>query len=135
MATVHERQRLSGRSAVTNGTRLFLSSAGIDYRSLAARRFRDLIHSYEADFEVVTEADQSLVRTAAMLTIKGEQMQAALVRGENVESDEIVRNAGQLRRILGDLRRKSEAAQTASPSLLEHLAAANEAPHDDEGDD
>jgi hypothetical protein len=49
------------RSRVSNGTLLL---QGIDGRSAPARRFRDLIHSYLEDFDVVSEADETLIRTA-----------------------------------------------------------------------
>ena len=127
MSTAQDRRRLSGRSAVSNGKRLFASNAGIDYRTLAARRFKDLVRSYSETYDVVTEADQSLVRTAASLAFKGEQMQEALVRGENVESDEIVKNAGQLHRILAGLKRRAAAgADARSPSLQDHITVPEE---------
>jgi hypothetical protein len=45
MPPVNDRARLSGRSAVSNGTLLFLQKTGIDYRTLTVRRFKDLIRS------------------------------------------------------------------------------------------
>jgi hypothetical protein len=64
----------TNRSRVSNGTLLL---QGIDGRSASARRFRDLIRSYSEDFDVVSEADETLVRTAAMLTLALEGMTAA----------------------------------------------------------
>jgi hypothetical protein len=78
---------------VSNGTLLL---QGIDGRSASARRFRDLIRSYLEDFDVVSEADETLIRTAAMLTLGLEGMTAAMVRGERAEGDDVVRMAGQL---------------------------------------
>src|SRR4051812_37277951 len=100
MPPVNDRARLSGRSAVSNGTRLFLEETGIDYRTLTIRRFKDLIRTYSDDYEITTEADQSLVRMAAALALKAEQMQAALVRGEPVDSDKLNRLTGTLHRAL-----------------------------------
>jgi hypothetical protein len=51
------------RSRVTNG-RLPI---GIDGRSLAARRFRDLVQAYEAEFEVATQLDRNLIRSTWLL--------------------------------------------------------------------
>src|SRR3954466_9921248 len=93
-----------GRSRVTNGTRLFLASAGVDYRSPKARRFKDLVDAYQREFEVTTESDMNLVRDAAGLTLKCEEMQAAQIRGENIASDEIVRMSGARRRVLSELK-------------------------------
>ena len=66
------------RSRVSNGTLLL---QGIDGRSASARRFRDLIRSYGEDFDVASEADETLIRTAAMLTLRCEGMTAAMLRG------------------------------------------------------
>jgi len=60
MPPVNDRARLSGRSAVSNGTRLFLQKTGIDYRTLTVRRLKDLIRSCSEDYEVTTEGDQAL---------------------------------------------------------------------------
>ena len=55
---------------------------------MTVRRFKDLIRAYSEEYEVQCKADQSLVRMAAGLTLKAEEMQAALVRGEHVSNDE-----------------------------------------------
>ena len=124
-----------GRSRVTNGTRLFLAAAEIDYRSPKARRFRDLIDAYQREFEVVNESDMNLVRDAAQLTLKCEEMQAAQVRGEHIASDEIVRMSGARRRVLSDLKRRSPNDGTpATPSLHDHLLGARANRDNDEGD-
>ena len=81
------------RSRVSNGTLLL---QGIDGRSASARRFRDLIRSYGEDFDVASEADETLIRTAAMLTLRCEGMTAAMLRGERTEGDDIVRMPGLL---------------------------------------
>src|ERR1700742_1855742 len=85
----------TNRSRVTNGTRLLV---GVDGRSPTARRFRDLVHAYEAEFESITEVDRNLIRQAALLALKSEQLQAAVVRGEPVDTDTLTNLAGQLRR-------------------------------------
>lgn len=110
----------TNRSRVTNGTRLLV---GVDGRSTQARRFRDLMHAYEDQFDSATEADRNLVRQAALLALKREQLQAAVVRGEPVGTDTLTNLAG---RTLADLRRKTQAAAAsapAQPSVIEHIAA------------
>ena len=95
--------RATTRSKVSNGTRLF---ANTDGRSSSARRFRDLVQSFEAEFEGdLCEADRSLIRQAATLLLKSEQMQEMVVRGEPVDSDALIRMASTAKR-----RRKREAA-------------------------
>jgi hypothetical protein len=109
----------TNRSRVTNGTRLLV---GVDGRSTQARRFRDLMHAYKDQFDSAT-ADRNLVRQAALLALKREQLQAAVVRGEPVGTDTLTNLAG---RTLADLRRKTQAAAAsapAQPSVIEHIAA------------
>jgi hypothetical protein len=89
----------TNRSRATNGTRLL---TGVDGRSRAARRFRDLIRSYEAEFNISSESDKTMIRTAAMLALKAEEMQAAVVRGERTDGDDIVPMAGSVRRVAWD---------------------------------
>jgi hypothetical protein len=117
------------RSRVTNGTTLL---AGVDGRSHQARRFRDLVQAYGQEFSVASELDRGLIRQAAMLALKSEQLQAAIVRGEDVDADTITKLAGQQRRALADLRRRATATAPAPISILDHLAASAD---DDEGAD
>src|SRR5579871_3671967 len=111
----------TNRSQVTNGTRLLV---GVDGRSHSARRFRDLVRAFEAEFEVITELDRVLIRQVAQLTLRSEQLQAAVVNGEAVDTEILTNLSGQIRRLLGDLRRKAAQGQTASPSLQDHLLIA-----------
>jgi hypothetical protein len=78
--------RPTNRSAISNRSRLL---PGIDGRSATARRFRDICISYETGN--VTEVERDLVRQAAGLTLRAEQLQAAIVRGEAVDNDELIR--------------------------------------------
>ncbi|WP_298106320.1 hypothetical protein [Bradyrhizobium sp.] len=125
--TLAEINLSKARSRVTNGTRLLV---GVDGRSPNARRFRDLVRAYEAEFESVTEVDRNLIRQAALLALKSEQLQAAVVRGDRVDTETITNLAGQLRRTLADMKRKAETTTAPAPtSILEQLAA-----HADEED-
>jgi hypothetical protein len=107
----------TNRSRVTNGTHLLM---GMDGRRAEARRFRDLVQSYESEFESTSEADRTLIRQAALLALKSEQLQAAVVRGEPVDADTLTKLGGQQRRVVGDLRRKAAASSPAPISLHEH---------------
>jgi hypothetical protein len=108
-----------GRSRLTNG-RL---PAGVDGRSPQARRWRDLVRSYEQEFEVASELDRSMISMAATLALTLEGMQATQLRGEAVDAGELTRLAGQLRRVLSELRRKAETSAPAPISILDHIAA------------
>jgi len=85
------------------------------------RRFRDLMQGYEAEFEVVTEFDRSTIRTAVTLALKIEEMEAAQLRGKPVDAGELTRLAGQLRRLLADLKRTAEGNAPALAGFLRDL--------------
>ena len=79
------------RSAMANGDTLI---TGVDARSAEARRFRDLCISFAAPlggFTGLAEHDAALVRHAAALTMQSEQMQREAVRGEPVDTEQLVR--------------------------------------------
>ena len=124
----HAHQRLTrssttNRSAVTNGSRLL---EGIDGRSPLARRFRDLIKAYEAEIGgELTEVERGLVKQAAALTLRAEQMQAAIVRGEPIDNDQLIRISGTAKRILGAIGDKASKRRPAGPSLQDHIARRN----------
>src|SRR3712207_2332995 len=99
---------LTNRSKVTNGTRLL---EGIDGRSPSARRYRDLVENFSHDLggmAQLSEADRALVRQAASLTIRAEQLQAPIFRGEPVAPDELIRLTTTARRTLAGIRPKEQ---------------------------
>jgi hypothetical protein len=106
------------RSAISNGSRIL---EGVDGRSASARRFKDLVENFSRDLggvDRLSEAEQSLIRQAASLTMRGEQLQAAIVRGEAVDPDELIRLSNTARRCLEGIQRREQ----PKPSLAEHLA-------------
>jgi hypothetical protein len=113
--------RATTRCKVSNGTRLF---ANTDGRSSSARRFRDLVQSFEAEFDGdLSEADRSLIKQAATLLLKSEQMQEAVVRGEPVDSDALIRMASTAKRILAAISAKSAKRGPARPTFSEYVAS------------
>jgi hypothetical protein len=116
------RRSTTNRSAVTNGSKLLV---GIDGRSPAARRFRDLIQLYEAEVGgVLTEVERGLVKQAAALTLRTEQLQAAIVEGRDVAADEIIRLSSEHRRVLAILRTKATKNKLAGQdALAAHIAS------------
>ena len=77
---------------------------GVDNRSSAGRRYRDLVCIYAAEFEIRTDGDLSQVETAAGLKLGLETLTAALVRGERVDDGELAKLSGELRAVLASLR-------------------------------
>jgi len=111
------------RAAVSNGSRLH--AKGIDRRTRDARRFRDLVASFTASLggeAALNEADEALVRNAAALAAKAERMQAAIVKGEDVDLEDLTRLSNCVSRVLGQLGVKQN-RRAAPPSLDEYLAA------------
>lgn len=111
------------RSAVTNGSKAL---AGVDGRSATARRYRDLIADFANELggtNQLTTAEQGLLRQAATLTLRAEQLAAAVVRGEAVDGDELIRLSGEARRILTSLRKRAGASPTTHIPLRDQLAA------------
>jgi hypothetical protein len=92
------------------------------------------VRAYEAEFEVTSELDRSSINTAVTLTLKIEEMQAAQLRGEDVDADTLTKLAGQQRRAIADLKRRSEASAPAPPSILDHIAAGHLTPHEEDCD-
>jgi hypothetical protein len=96
-----------GRSAITNGSRLL---GGIDGRSALGRRYRDLQIALADDLggpDKMTEAERALVRQAAALTVKSEEMQGAIIRGEAVDGEQLVRLTDAATRALTAVRRRT----------------------------
>jgi translation initiation factor 1 (eIF-1/SUI1) len=107
------------RSRVTNGKMI----AGVDGRSAKARRYRDLCQSFADDCggaASLNEAQRALVRQAATLTIQGELLQGAMIRGEPVDVEQQTRVANSLSRSLSRLGIRKRADRKLS--VPEYLA-------------
>lgn len=92
------------RSALTNGTRFL---PGVDGRSSWARRARDLVQQHESDLggpSELSQAQRSIIRRAATLTVECERLEVRFSESEAVPTqtdlDLYSRLAGQLRRLL-----------------------------------
>jgi hypothetical protein len=109
------------RSRVSNRSRIL---PGVDGRSATARRFRDICRSYELEAGGdVSEVERDLIRQAAGLVVRGEQMQAALIRGEPVNNDELVRISSTAKRLLETIRAKADKRKPARPTFSEYIAS------------
>jgi hypothetical protein len=88
----------TNRSAVTNGSKWL---PGVDMRSAQGRRFKDLVRAFTVDLgDELSTAETALVRQAAALTVRAEDVQAALVKGGAVDDEELVRLTNAATRIL-----------------------------------
>lgn len=80
--------------------------ARVDGRSAAARRFRRLCREFAADLggeDSLTAAERALIEQAAAMTMTAQDAQAALLRGETVDTDGLVRLGNCSARLLSAL--------------------------------
>jgi hypothetical protein len=110
------------RDVVSNGNRIH-SRGGVDGRTKAARRFRDLIDAFTAEIGGgdLSEADKALVRACASLAQRCEVMQADSVSGKAVDDEQLVRISNVLARTLAQLQARANKAKP-KPSMADYLA-------------
>jgi hypothetical protein len=73
-------------------TRTGIELPRADGRTIASRRFRELVESFEQELGgKLSPVEQSLVRQAASLTLAIECMQADVVAGVQIHADAMVR--------------------------------------------
>lgn len=111
------------RSRITNGKQLL---ANVDGRTADARRYRDLTISLADDLggaAGLSEAQRALVRQAAAMIVQSEALQAAVLRGELIDIEQLTRLANAATRILTRLGIKRTPRDAAS-SLHDYLANA-----------
>ena len=127
-------RKSSGKSKVTNGTRLIPRDAGkiarghVDARSKHMRRFKDVFLAHIGDLggdSSISEAERSIARRAATLTILLERMEFDFALEDTASPfmiDQYQRVAGCLRRLLESLGLKRR-SRDVTPSLSEYLAS------------
>jgi hypothetical protein len=80
------------------------------------RRFNTLVHQYARelgfDERSLLTAECELIRQAAALALRAEQLQAGIVRGALIDPDELIRLSSEARRVLRSIKAnpKKEAA-------------------------
>jgi hypothetical protein len=95
----------------------------VDGRTLRARRYRDIVNSLVDELggaAAISEADRILVRQAASLSLQAEELERAVIVGDAVSNDELVRLSGTARRLLETLRAKADTRKPdkAKPAWL-----------------
>jgi hypothetical protein len=112
--------RTNGRDRITNGR---LLPGHIDLRSAAARRFRHLISSYVAELGLKpSESQMSLIRQISTLQLQIENLQGAVVGGQTVLSDELIRLSSEHRRLVGALQAGADQNRPTGPSLHDYIS-------------
>jgi hypothetical protein len=85
-----ERRKPHARSCVTNGNELFATNEPIDGRSMASRRFGDILGQLISDLggsERLSEAQRQLCRRVALMCWECEQLEARSIAGEQINLD------------------------------------------------
>jgi len=110
----------TARSAVANGSKLFIE--GVDGRSAAARRYRDLVAEFTSDIGGdPSEAQKQLIRRAASLSVWCELVEVRLANGEDVDIGPLTTAANSLRRILQDIGLERRQKDITPPDLHTYL--------------
>jgi hypothetical protein len=112
---------LAIRSAITNRPHAL---RGVDGRTMASRRYRDISFALADDLggaAKLSESTQILIRQAAALTVQVESLQSKIVAGEDVDLEQLTRLSNVLGRTLQRLGLKKPAAPRG-PTLAEVLA-------------
>lgn len=95
-----------------------------DGRSSLARRHRVLAGNFAADLGGMTNlshAERALVDQAAMVTLRAEQLRGAMLSGEIIDDDVLVRLNNSAVRILNALTAQRKRKGDAPPSLEDYL--------------
>ncbi len=113
------------RSRLTNDP---LRVGGLDGRSAAARRFRDLVSNLADDVggqDKINESTKILVRQAAALTVQVESLQGKIVASEDINLEQLTRLSNVLGRTLArlGLRKPAPKQRTLQDYMAERSAA------------
>jgi hypothetical protein len=115
--------KLRHRAAVTNGSLLL---PGADGRSAMARRWKDLVEllkkEVSPDGDELTTPQMILVKQAALVALRIEQLQADAVSGADISDDDIVRLSNALSRLFTALAKQWAGKPKSTPSIAEHFA-------------
>jgi hypothetical protein len=94
---------VNNRAKVSNGTRLL---ANIDGRSVEGRRYRDLTIAFAdgaGGIDSLSEVERAVVRQAAASVVASEKINAAIIRGENIDIEQATRLSNATSRLLKQL--------------------------------
>lgn len=111
------------KSAVTNGSALL---PGVDGRSVWARRLRDVMALHLDDLggeRMASEAERSIIRRIATLTVELERMESAFAQEGGAEASDLdlyQRTSGNLRRLLEAVGIKRQ-PRDVTPRLTDYI--------------
>ena len=113
------------RSAVTNGTRLFLNEI-TDYRTREARRFRDILTAILDGLETEeTEASRQIARRLALMCLKAELLEQDAVNGKDIDIEQFGALSERISRIFTRLNDTKRSPRVANPLTLDSYVEHN----------
>jgi hypothetical protein len=97
----------------------------VDGRSAGAVAHRKRVAAFRAELGPgeLSKSDEALLQTAAVLDGKIDQLRRRMAAGHDVSTDELVRTAGTLRRVLEDIAVRAGQRKPAARSLAEEIIA------------
>jgi hypothetical protein len=100
------------------------SADAFDGRTTRARRFKALVADFEVGFgSTPGPRENALIRQAAAVAVEAEGLQAAIVRGETIDIDVLVRVTNVLARALAALGlKRGTGRQDTTPTLADIIA-------------
>jgi hypothetical protein len=116
---------LTNRSRITNGKDIL---AGVDQRSAAARRFRDVLINIYGDLgglDLLSEGQRQLARRCATIAVACEKMEACAVAGQDIDLEVYGTLTDRLGRAFSRLGLK-RVAKDITPSVADYVKHLNE---------
>jgi hypothetical protein len=112
----------TGQTAAKPSRRPRLTAPHKMTRRGAVRRFNTLIHKFTACLlsdgrSGLSVFEREMVKQAAALVLRGETLQAAVVAGEPVNYDELVRVTSEMRRVMSSLGLSDESGEAERGDL------------------
>jgi hypothetical protein len=97
-------------------------------RNLKSRRaFRRLRWQFKKDIGTLTRADRVLIDQASLLALRAQMMRDAILSGESVSDEDLVRTSNAAMRAMAAIdRRKDRAASDAKPQTFEERMKARD---------
>lgn len=100
-----------------------------DGRRRSSRRYKTLTQEFSADLggdASLSNAERALVAQAAVLALRAEELRGAILRGDTIDDDQLVRCSNSFTRILMALGQRRKSKEPPSQSLEEYLAQTND---------
>jgi len=124
-SAVLEARKLHARSRVTNGSELFATNEPIDGRSMASRRFRDILGQIVADLggsDRLSEGQRQLARRVALMALECEKLEAKSIAGEEINLEQFGQLSDRIGRAMQRLGLK-RVPRDVTPDIKSYLSA------------